>query len=634
MREEPASDLEQAFHQRLLEAIEELRKYTRAGVRDTLERIQRDGGLKTARQTLNVLEGDRPWVRITQQPGQLFWAAERAGRIDLSIEAIVLDLRWAPLFTQTELDTAGRRLRSGGESIPLEQAVPPQSALAHRAFSELSLGRPLYFFDRFDDDCQRTEAMAAAVDTGLRPIASLSVRRHLRDCNHCQAHHSELVRAYERFDQEAIQLWANLLKSFEVAMHFTDADLKQFFLNEREDFQDPGDYEAALDFEMERVRDHYVWRAVRLGSHIGRFMSTFPSTFYESDLWLKWRRGEVSGLASDLVRGISETLFALGLTAQNLRTIRDWAEENEDVLFLPSFADLTSIPGILHADEVADLDEWVEVLGPPPENLNLLGTLYISYQAALAHRGPAVPAVALRDKADSAVSDQFEELKASLESRFDSMASSLEDIRFRQEAAIFSLERMVAYMSSTDRFACEESLIRQLGDVYGKLKPEARCHLVAAEQIYRVPSIAAPGVALSAFSAAFEVEMRMSLMTGLFEYLKYKKTGTLHTPIDWPDSDRTRPIYKFGMKAESLTFGEMERLLRHPEAAIAEYVGMVGLDCGEIRSAVLAVSAHRNPAVHVKRLFDVGTAEAIRNDWLQWHGRRGGIFGVLFRTSD
>ena len=42
--------LEDAFHERLLEAVAELRKYTRIGLRDTAERVQKMGGLKAAKE--------------------------------------------------------------------------------------------------------------------------------------------------------------------------------------------------------------------------------------------------------------------------------------------------------------------------------------------------------------------------------------------------------------------------------------------------------------------------------------------------------------------------------------------------------------------------------------------------------
>jgi hypothetical protein len=107
---ESETGLEEAFHERLLEALSEVKLYTRAGLSQTLRRIQTDGGLKVAKQLCRRKEGDDVLARFVNQPGQFFRAAERAGRIDLSIEAIVLEPRWAPLFTQEELKAATERL--------------------------------------------------------------------------------------------------------------------------------------------------------------------------------------------------------------------------------------------------------------------------------------------------------------------------------------------------------------------------------------------------------------------------------------------------------------------------------------------------------------------------------------------
>jgi len=41
------------------------------------------------------------------------------------------------------------------------------------------------------------------------------------------------------------------------------------------------------------------------------------------------------------------------------------------------------------------------------------------------------------------------------------------------------------------------------------------------------------------------------------------------------------------------------------------------------------VYRYRNPAAHGESV-DIGTAEAIRTDWLNWNNRPGGVFSVFF----
>ena len=80
-------------------------KATEFGYRPTylLNIISERGGLAAARQLLRP--GD---------PASGLWRLCQEGRLDISVEALVLCDRWRPLFTDEELAEADRRLRELG----------------------------------------------------------------------------------------------------------------------------------------------------------------------------------------------------------------------------------------------------------------------------------------------------------------------------------------------------------------------------------------------------------------------------------------------------------------------------------------------------------------------------------------
>jgi hypothetical protein len=59
---------------------------------------------------------DRP-----EPPG--FTDLVRAGKSDLTVEALILQAKWKPLFTQTELDTAAKRLSDGEKKKSLSITI-------------------------------------------------------------------------------------------------------------------------------------------------------------------------------------------------------------------------------------------------------------------------------------------------------------------------------------------------------------------------------------------------------------------------------------------------------------------------------------------------------------------------------
>jgi hypothetical protein len=422
-----------------------------------------------------------------------------------------------------------------------------------------------------------------------------------------------------------------MLAIFRTAMNLEDEHIKRFVLLAPDDLGQPEEYQPYFDHELEFIRPICAWRAVRLGCHIAKFMSAFTWTFMETgDLWLRWRRGELRGPVSDIVRATGREEFLLALTAENLLLPRSWPTEDEGVLWMPADEDFAPVPGVV-IDPSDDLDEWEELLGKPPEDLHPYGILYLAYCAAIAQLGEPEPGS--KDLVQGAgPSEQMDRMEGILR---DMQRSQAED-RERQDAIIGQLERVVLNMKSTDRAACEESLLAELPGVYGKLAPGARNLCLASEQVYRTPGYAAPGDIVRGLATAFELQLRHTVMPGLFDYLEYRGVKNLKIPEEWIRShraqDRSQPLWRRGEKADKCELGTMDLILGHPEPFVAEFFVRHGFSLADIQEATDLVRKPRNAVSHGS-CFDIGTAEAIRADWFHWKNRPGGIFSVFFRNE-
>ena len=89
-----AAHLEDMLHAKMLHLYDEQRRVMRTPVR-FLNMVQNRGGLEAARRLL-----------ASPSVGDGFVALWEAGRLDLSVEALVVQEPWCALFTEAELAVA------------------------------------------------------------------------------------------------------------------------------------------------------------------------------------------------------------------------------------------------------------------------------------------------------------------------------------------------------------------------------------------------------------------------------------------------------------------------------------------------------------------------------------------------
>ena len=98
----PLAELERAFHDRML-AIYKDAKAVGYNAARFLAMVTEHGGLETARILLRATGVSDGYTAL--------WERQR---LDLTVEALVLEPRWTPLFTDHERQVATRRLRDYG----------------------------------------------------------------------------------------------------------------------------------------------------------------------------------------------------------------------------------------------------------------------------------------------------------------------------------------------------------------------------------------------------------------------------------------------------------------------------------------------------------------------------------------
>ena len=95
------NELEDKFHDAMLDLYRVAKKECGYDAKVFLDMVLTDGGVKTARKLL----GDR----TIQYGFRKLWECER---LNLTVECLVLNRRFATLFNERELEEARRRLRA------------------------------------------------------------------------------------------------------------------------------------------------------------------------------------------------------------------------------------------------------------------------------------------------------------------------------------------------------------------------------------------------------------------------------------------------------------------------------------------------------------------------------------------
>ena len=97
------NELESSFHAAMLDIYRRALSEANYKASYFLQMVETYGGLSAARKLL-----------ATTRPSEGFTALWERGRLDLTVEATVLDPRFASLFSDDELDAARERLKQYG----------------------------------------------------------------------------------------------------------------------------------------------------------------------------------------------------------------------------------------------------------------------------------------------------------------------------------------------------------------------------------------------------------------------------------------------------------------------------------------------------------------------------------------
>lgn len=101
------------FTQRMLDLYDDAKAELNYKASRLLQAVRTDGGVAAA----------KTWLAKNSNPTEGFERLYRENRLDLSVEAIVLNPRWSGLFSPSELEPARARLEEYGYFLPVRKAV-------------------------------------------------------------------------------------------------------------------------------------------------------------------------------------------------------------------------------------------------------------------------------------------------------------------------------------------------------------------------------------------------------------------------------------------------------------------------------------------------------------------------------
>jgi hypothetical protein len=103
------SEIEAQFHEAMLTIYKRAKAEAHYPANRFLGMVVETGGLATARYLLHAEKVSDGYTALWER-----------GRLDLTVEAMVLDAKWRPLFTDEERGIAVARLRLYGYAGPLQ----------------------------------------------------------------------------------------------------------------------------------------------------------------------------------------------------------------------------------------------------------------------------------------------------------------------------------------------------------------------------------------------------------------------------------------------------------------------------------------------------------------------------------
>ena len=616
---EELSERERQLHEHLLAVLSSAPpQITRFGTKGLLGRIKELGGVAAARELLEPWDCESSSGPLTVEAvrwtlfGRYFRDLKTIKRLDLSVEALVLDPRWSDLFTEEEREVAAGRLTEHGFNPPLEDPGSLTTAETEKgtalgaaaqepwrsgldpppAADVLTLDLAVMTLEGLTG-CKHVHWVNESLEAHRPAEARDFDREHLTTCHECRSNYPAVVGAYRRFDQERLQTWVRLLEAFKTTVDLGDEKVGSMVpMPAREDFEDEEEYESAqeqAEDELAEARQHFAWRAVRLAYYIGDYMTRYGRSHgREAGLWKTWRKQPSDDYVPTFVQSLDKELYTLALAADHVYRVVDLPEK-EKVLRLPSEGDLANIEGVLQVDEVEDLDEWQQVLGSPAQQFSSFNLIYVAWMAA------------------QWLSDEGETSREGGGSGFEKLAEDVKGVRERQDITIDLLERMVASRSETDRYSCEESLKESIGPLYRRLHPTARQSLLGSELVFKMKAFPDPSVIVQGIARSFERQMKLTILPGLFNHARSHRIIPPNRP----------------------TLGRVAILFREHHEAVDEFCRQRGLCFQLLRTALEDIVHSRNEAIH-GRPMSYEEAEDIRKRWFGWRDLPGGVFAALF----
>lgn len=588
--DENLASLKDQFHADLVNAVNVARLYTPLGIKQLQSQLEQRNGADLAKLLLQEGEQDLRRLSVLSPSHDYLQAVVRIGHPELAIEHLVIDQRWQGLFSGAEQSRANRRLTqyaSSADNVP--RPLPVLSPILFELFRVDDFHwEPLFH----NSECEAVAQVAESSAGKEAPLVSCGVRVHLSDCAHCNQNFASLLQDYEKFDRKVLDILDELFRYFEVATKLAWPDLERFMNLQRDEFfetRDPDDENAEIDWEVTReielsefIEPAAYWRALRLGTYIGRIMKAFAKKFpAETDVWLDWWSSGDRNLYTEFLKAVGAKRFQLALHARNIAALNFETLAGNHVFWLPVDEDLNEIPGVLWVEYAPYIGDWQDIQGKGPVKRNL------------------------KEIFESTSMRDFERLTHGLAG---------------QLAAGNEFSQLQGLLSPTSAAEFWET---KMPSVWARCSPDTKNFLVSSHQLFE-SKLAAPSIVICSLAQAYEHELKLSILMPLFRALRLAGKKEILHPVN-----ANRVVWRSDWSPHRQTLEKTHQLLDH----LPDPDRFLRTNRQAIMESIVLIKEDRNRACHggsMRRL----EVETIWNRWLHFGGYQGGIFAALYLPTN
>lgn len=528
--------------------------------------LRMQSAIQAVSATLNAID--------TRTPDLLF-----AGAPHLTIEAFVVRPAWRAHFSDADVSMAMSRLvehESAFERDSIEGLVRGDATILWNE------GIPVAYAGGFDlttpaDICEQIRNASINLAEKGRVSAPLGYRLHLTACERCASLCEHLRLVFDTIDRREFSRLRQLLRTLLCCVEIWRENAPPY---------------------NSKIATATAWRAIVLANTLAESLELDEAI----SAWLQAAECHGNDALTQFMHSLDGDELSAFRLLECVNTAFEglWREHvcSQTGVHLPSWGDLSSVPGVVTAVPCPTWEAIADLIGNPPEvpivtgveEFFVSGFLEIAVKAANIIPREALGGSSLRPNANEIKS--LDEVAEDLIRDSHVPASVRDDLENRIGAAIFN-----------------------------SLSPEARSCAVGAEQLLQLIGLEDYDAAVWKLAKAFEFQVQSRVHRPFFNQMIER--GVMHYPDSGPYLIRKGHM-------QPVTLGQTRTFLATSDD-LRQFVTKQELSIPRILSAIDIILETRNQATHAVG-FPRERALGIRDQWLAWCGVPGGVFSVFVPT--